>query len=103
MPPPGALLDTPTPVPDDFFGRIEYRVQEGDSLDGIAFRFNSTVEAILELNEDLDNANEIFVGQILIIPVNIATPLPTLPPEAANVTPGTIITLTPAPTATPTP
>jgi LysM repeat protein len=103
VPPPGALLDTPTPLPDDFFGRIEYRIQEGDSLAGIAFRFNSTVEAILELNEDLENANEIFVGQILIIPVNIATPLPTLPPGAADVTPGTIITLTPASTNTPAP
>ncbi len=98
IPPPGAELSTATPIPEGFFGRIEYRVQVGDTLDAIAIRFNSTVDAIIEINEDLDNPNEIFVGQILIIPVNIATPAPTIPPESGG-TPGTIKTLTP--TATP--
>ena len=102
VPPPGAVLDTPTPLPDVFFGQIEYRIQEGDTLDALAIEFNSTVESILELNEDLENENEIFVGQIIIIQVNIVTPAPTQPPDAIEVTPGTIITLTPGPTETPT-
>ena len=94
VPPPGTELNTPTPIPPDFRGTIEYRVQEGDTLDGIAVQFNSTTEAILEANEDLDNPNEIFVGQIILVPVNIATPAPT-PLPTSNATPGTIITLTP--------
>jgi LysM repeat protein len=101
IPPPNTELATATPIPDTFFGTIEYRVQEGDSLIGIAIRFNSTEDAIIEANEDLENPNEIFIGQILIIPVNLVTPAPTQPPEASDVTPGSIFTLTPTMTETP--
>ncbi len=101
VPPPGAQLDTPTPLPDVFFGTIEHRIQEGDTLDAIAIQYNSTVESILELNEDLENENEIFVGQIILVQVNIVTPAPTQPPDEVELTPGTIITLTPEPTETP--
>jgi LysM repeat protein len=96
IPPPGAQLDTPTPVPPEFRGTIEYRVLLGDTLDTIAIQFNSTVEAILDANEDIENANDIQAGQTLIIPVNIATPAPTStagPTSAA--TPGSVMTLTP--------
>jgi LysM repeat protein len=48
----------------------------GDTVGAIAIRFRSTVEAIVEENK-LDNANDIFAGLILKIPVNIATPVPT--------------------------
>ena len=34
---------------------IEYIIQPGNSLAAIAFRFNSTVEDILEKNEDLED------------------------------------------------
>ena len=93
IPDPGLQLDTPTPLPTGFRGTIQYTVAVGDSLEILATRFNSTVEAILEENEDLANANEIFVGQVLVIPVNIATPVPTN-------TPGPSLTLT-AGTTTP--
>lgn len=83
IPPPDLELPTATPLPEGLTGTIEYRVQSGDSLEGIAVQFNSTVDAILEANEDLENENEIFVGQILIIPVNIATPVPTNTPGPA--------------------
>lgn len=96
VPNPGLSLDTPTPIPTGWRGTIEYRVAVGDTVELIAVRFNSTVDAILAENEALENVNEIFVGQILMIPVNIATPLPTP-------TPGLATTLTPpAPTASPT-
>lgn len=99
IPPPGLELPTETPLPDGTTGTIEYTVKTGDTLEGIAVRFNSTVEAIIEENEGLDNANEIFVGQMLIVPVNIATPLPTSTPgPAATLTPPTN---TPEATATP--
>ena len=99
IPPPDLELPTETPLPDGASGTIEYTVKSGDTLEGIAVRFNSTVEAIIEENEGLDNANEIFIGQVLIVPVNIATPLPTSTPgPAATLTPPTS---TPEATATP--
>ena len=99
IPPPDLELPTETPLPEGARGTIEYTVKEGDTLEGIAVRFNSTVEAIIEENEGLENVNEIFIGQVLIIPVNIATPLPTnTPGPAATLTPPTD---TPEATATP--
>ena len=44
-----------------------YRVESGDTLSAIAARFNTTVAALVNLN-DLKNANELHVGQKLLIP-----------------------------------
>lgn len=100
VPPPGLALDTATPLPEGMRGTIEYTVALGDNLEAIATRFFSTVDAIIRENEGLDNANEIFVGQVLKIPVNIATPVPTRTPgPAATLTPQ--VTNTPEATATP--
>ncbi len=79
-------LPSPTPLPTDIRRgtKIEYRVQTGDSLLYIANLFNSTAEAIKEEN-DIENENEIFVGQVLIIPVNLVTPVPT---STVTFTPG---------------
>jgi LysM repeat protein len=59
-----------------------------DLLATIAERFLSTVEAIVEAN-DLDDPNNIFVGQRLIIPWGIITPTPspTVDPNAPTATP----------------
>jgi LysM repeat protein len=83
IPNPDLALATPTLIPTGWRGNIEYRVALGDTLQTIADFFFSTVEAILEANEELENENEIQVGQILIIPVNIATPVPTSTPKPA--------------------
>ncbi|MDX1436037.1 MAG: LysM peptidoglycan-binding domain-containing protein [Anaerolineales bacterium] len=96
IPPPGTELNTPTPIPTGFVGRIEYRIQVGDTLDALAITYFTTVESILEENEGLDNPNEIFVGQIIIIFVGIATPEPTQNIPQPVGTPGSIITLTPS-------
>lgn len=45
-----------------------YTIQSGDSLSAVAGRFGTTVDAIMAANE-LTDANVIFVGQRLIIPV----------------------------------
>jgi LysM repeat protein len=73
-------LPTETPLPTDFVPgtKIEYLVKVGDSIDYIASRFNTTVESILEENE-MEDANTIFAGQILIIKANIVTPTITVP------------------------
>jgi LysM repeat protein len=92
-------LPTSTPIPTGLAPGtlIQYAVRLGDTLTGLAEQFYSTVERILEetneyrLDNDLDeieDQNDIKVGDILIIPYYIATPVPT----ATN---------TLAPTATP--
>lgn len=94
IPNPDMRLPTATPIPLDLprGTKVNYTVLPGDSLALIAEKFNSTVEAIVEEN-GLENSNEIFVGDVLVIPVNLVTPVPTS-------TPGTPTT-TPSPTATP--
>ncbi len=87
VPNPDLALDTPTPIPTGWRGTIEYRIAVGDTLELIAQRYFSTVESILAENDDLDNANEIFVGQIITIRVNIATPVPTNTPRPSLLTP----------------
>ncbi len=90
VPPPGTELSTPTPLPEGLprGTRIEYTVQSGDTLAAIAQEFNSTVEDIIDVNE-LEDPNAIFVGQILIIRVNLVTPVPTEAQPTATLTPTT--------------
>jgi LysM repeat protein len=76
IPAPNTTLDTATPIPPDWRGTIDYRVATGDTLAGIAIQYNSTVQKIMELN-NIENANDIQAGQVIKIPVNIATPVPT--------------------------
>jgi LysM repeat protein len=77
IPAPDTELPTATPVPEDLPSgtQIEYIVQPGDSLSGIADKFRSLMSVIMELNE-LEDANSLFVGQRLTVPVNMPTPTP---------------------------
>ena len=81
IPAPDTELPTGTPLPENMRQGtlIEYQVQVGDSLLAIALKFNSTIDAIKEENE-IENENTISAGQILIIPVNLVTPIPTETP-----------------------
>jgi LysM repeat protein len=100
IPAPGQELPTVTPLPSDVAPgtKIEYTVRANDSLYVLAERYNSTVERIItetnayrranDLDEIEDENDDLFVGDIVIIPVNIVTPVPTS---------------TNTPTATPTP
>lgn len=94
-------LPTPTPLPTDIAPGtlIEYTVRPGDTLIGLAEQFNSTVERIIEETndyrrdndlEEIEDNNDLFFGDVLIIPVYIVTPVPTA-------------TSTPEATATPEP
>ena len=49
---------------------ITYVVQPGDSLSVIAYRFDTTTAELMRINF-LGNANFVFVGQILLIPVPV--------------------------------
>jgi LysM repeat protein len=92
-------LPTATPIPADLpRGTIlTYAIQAGDTLAGIAIRFNSTIDDIIEEN-DLEDPNAIFVGQQLDIPVNMVTATATFPPTSTPLTPEAS---TSVPTATP--
>ena len=57
-----ALTAAPTPAPQQ-----TYVVAQGDTLAAIAERFGTTVGALQEAN-GIDDPDEIFVGQVLVIP-----------------------------------
>jgi uncharacterized protein YkwD len=88
IPPPGTQRATATPIPANLprGTRIEYKVLPGDTLAAIAAKFNSRVDDIISANA-IENANALFVGQVLQIPVNLVTPTATLPPTSTPVTP----------------
>lgn len=106
IPGPDTELPTETPLPTNLArgAIIDYTVKAGDSILAIALKFNSTTESIIEEN-DLENENEIFVGQVLVIRANLVTPVPTETPTspADAVTPQPTPINAASPTATPTP
>lgn len=61
-------------------GHIVYVVQPGDTLWGIAQRYGTTVETLVELNH-IEDPSLIVVGQRLLIPVEGEPPPPPPPPE----------------------
>lgn len=89
LPNPGMQLPTATLVPPNLprGTKVDYIVEAGDSLGSIADKFNSTIDDIIAEN-NITNPNELFVGQLLVIPVNMVTPTPTFPPTSTPVTPG---------------
>jgi lysozyme len=99
VPNPGMQLFTATPVPANLprGTKVPYTVQPNDNLAKIASLFNSTVDDIVKTN-NLADANSIYVGQLLQIPVNLVTPTATRPPTS---TPRTPVPVTASATATP--
>jgi len=98
IPNPGMQLFTSTPIPANLHSgsKVPYTVETGDTLAGIASKFNSTTDAIATAN-NLTDPNSIQVGQQLQIPVNLVTPTPT----RETSTPRTPAATTPSVTPTP--
>ena len=91
IPAPGQVLPTATPVDVSKLvsgTRLEYTIQTGDTLRGIALTYNSTQAAILDLNK-LTDPNKLVAGNKIFIPVNIATTVPTTT-NTATPKPGTV-------------
>jgi LysM repeat protein len=86
LPNPGMQLPTSTPIPPNLprGTKVNYTVETGDTLAGIASKFNSTQDEIIKANS-IKDPNALFVGQQLIIPVNLVTATATRPPTS---TPG---------------
>ncbi len=88
IPIPGTILPTRTPIPPNLprGTKIEYSVLAGDTLAGIAAKFNSKTEDIITLNK-IEDANALNVGDVLQIPVNLVTATATLPSTSTPVSP----------------
>jgi LysM repeat protein len=61
----------PSPLPPGS-GQV-YSVQPDDTLRKIADRLNTTVEAILKVNPQINNPNLIFAGQAINLPAGLST------------------------------
>lgn len=80
-------IPTPAPV-------TTYVVRPGDTLFGIALRFNTTVSALQRAN-NISNPNLIYVGQRLIIPPPGSNgAVPTAITVPSNSVPGSVVTPT---------
>jgi LysM repeat protein len=106
IPDPNTGMPAPTAIPANLPAGtiIQYLVLPGDTVRSIAEKFLSTEEAIIREN-DLEDPNAIFVGQLLRIPIRLITPTPA-PRNSATPTPASGSTITPVPSgpsATPTP
>ena len=98
-------------TPDATAAATTYVVQAGDTLSAIARRFETTVTALIALN-NLADANMIYSGQTLVIRAAEATPTPgstvptatvtviASPPVTVTATAEVTTTLTATPTAT---
>jgi LysM repeat protein len=77
---------------------IEYTIRPGDILQLLADEFNTTLDAILEENEDIaENPDLLGVGHKLRIPIDLLTLTPATPTRLPS------STVIPQPSATPTP
>jgi uncharacterized protein YkwD len=88
IPLPGSVLPTTTPLPPNL-GRgtkVDYKVLPGDTLAGIAVRFNSLADEIIKAN-NITDPNALRAGDTLQIPVNLVTATATLPSTSTPITP----------------
>jgi spore germination protein YaaH len=65
--------------------KISYHVQDGDTLQSIAFHFSVSEERIKEMNNL--NAETMAPNAVLLIPVCESTPTNTLQPPTFTITP----------------
>ena len=62
-----------TAKPESTARKIRYLVREGDTLEGIAKRFQLSVQEILDINGLVESAN-VIPGQFLVIPLRVKSP-----------------------------
>ncbi len=100
IPGPNTTLPTATPVPSTSKEAFNYLVQKGDTLLGIAGKFNTTTDSIIKANPDKLKSDKdvIYEGMSLKIFPNIVTPVPTATVGTVYPTAPVLATSTPSPT-----
>ncbi|KAA3643293.1 MAG: LysM domain-containing protein [Chloroflexi bacterium] len=102
VPDPNTGLPSPSPIPPLVAGSlIDYLVLPGDTLASIAAEFLSTEEGILAANEDISNPNQLFVGDVIKVPIRLITPTPGPSPTPFGTPPPTDTVEPPADTEEP--
>jgi len=81
---PGQVLQLPGTILGSDGGYFIYIVARGDTLKGLAIRFNTTVDALLAGNPEITNSNVIYEGQWIKVYVGPSSPPPTSPPPASG-------------------
>lgn len=67
-------------------GEGEYIIRYGDTLYRIAWRYGTTVQAILDVNPQIEDANLIYAGRTLVLPAAVTQGSGGNPPQ--QVSPG---------------
>lgn len=81
---PGQVLQLPGTILGTDGGYFIYIVARGDTLKGLATRFDTTVENLLAGNPEITNANVIYEGQHVKVYVGTTPPPPTTPPPSSG-------------------
>ena len=81
---PGQVLQLPGTILGSDGGYFIYIVARGDTLKGLATRFDTTLENLLAGNPEITNANVIYEGQHVKVYVGTTPPPPTTPPPASG-------------------
>ncbi len=76
-----------TPYSEEFPNELVYVVQPGDTVGGLALRYGSTIEAVIQYN-GLSDTGLIYLNQTILIPVPSGVGEPVLRPSPTS-TPGT--------------
>ena len=82
---PGQSLMLPGAILGSDGGYFIYIVARGDTLKGLAVRFDTTVDALLAANPGIANANVIYEGQQVKVYVSAPPPTQTPPPPSGQV------------------
>jgi len=69
VPVPGSTIPVPTPLPT---GGQVYTVRRGDTLNKIATRLGTTLDALIKANPQVTDVNKIYVGQKLNLPAGFS-------------------------------
>lgn len=83
---PGQIIHIPVPGEMPVPRASLYIVQPGETINGLAARFNVPPGALLQANPQIINPNLVFPGQIIAIPlpygavVSGPSPMPPMPP-----------------------
>jgi LysM repeat protein len=66
---PGSVVPTAPPTVGPVGSPRLYTIRPGDTLARVAKKFKITVQQILDANPEINDPNNVFVGQVIVIPV----------------------------------